>query len=341
MLLPNPSPAANSPPASPLISVVMPAYNASAFLAEAIASVIHQTFTDWELLIIDDGSTDETGAIATAFQQQDSRIRLLTQSNQGVSRARNQGIASARGELIAFLDSDDRWLPEALERHIQHFQNNPELGVSFARVRLIERGGRPTSVITPIKHSPLEASDCLYENPTVTASNLVVRRGVFQAAGNFDAAMSYSEDLEWLFRVLADTAWQVRGIPWVLVEYRLTGWGLSSELSNIEAGWNYLMQKARINHAALVNAHFALAQATHLRYLARQSLRLRVPAKTGVDLLNRAFQSSGKIVLRNPRRTVLVAIAVYGKFLIEKLTSLMQGWSYTTVGSITKSITKH
>jgi glycosyltransferase involved in cell wall biosynthesis len=97
-----------------LISVVMPAYNAATYIGEAIASVQAQTYLHWELLVVDDGSTDSTAAVVVGFSRLDARVRYVYQSNAKQGRARNNGIAHAQGELIAFLDADDIWLPHKL-----------------------------------------------------------------------------------------------------------------------------------------------------------------------------------------------------------------------------------
>lgn len=99
-----------------LVSVIMPAYNAQEFIAEAIQSVLAQTYTHWELIIINDGSTDQTQIIAQQFAEQDQRIRLITQKNQGVSTARNTGLSQAQGGYISFIDSDDKYHDTYLEK---------------------------------------------------------------------------------------------------------------------------------------------------------------------------------------------------------------------------------
>lgn len=108
-----------------LVSVIMPAYNAEKYIAEAIASVLAQTYTKWELLIVDDCSTDATAKIVKQYQEQDHRIKLyyLTE-NQGVANARNIALQNAAGRYVAFLDSDDIWLPEKLSQQIEFMQTN-------------------------------------------------------------------------------------------------------------------------------------------------------------------------------------------------------------------------
>jgi len=304
---------------SPAITVVIPAFNASTFLSETIQSVLSQTFDDWELLVIDDGSTDSTAEVVKSYLQQDDRVKLISQSNQGVSVARNIGIQHAKGQFIAFLDSDDRWLPNKLATHFKYFGEHSNVGVTFAKVEFISYEGDKTGVVASSKLSNLKPEDFLYKNPTITTSNIVVRREVFNTLVGFDANMSYSEDLEWLFRAALSGDWKVEGINHVLVQYRNTDQGLSSNLYRIEEGWRIFIEKARSVEPELVNQHYLLAQAVHLRYLARQSLRLNSPSTVGVDFMTRALQSNWRLIFKEPQRTILTVLAIYGKSVLSNL----------------------
>ena len=113
----------------PTVSIVMPVWKSERYIAEAVKSVLGQTFEAFELLIVDDGSPDGSLDICRAFS--DPRIRYLRQENRGLAAARNTGLRHARGEFIAFLDSDDIWEPEKLERHVAHLRSSPGVGVSF------------------------------------------------------------------------------------------------------------------------------------------------------------------------------------------------------------------
>lgn len=262
-------------------TVVMPAYNAAAYLAQTIESVLSQTFTNFELLIIDDGSTDNTAIIAEDYQQKDKRVKLLIQSNQGVSATRNQGITSSNSEYIAFIDADDKWFPDKLALHYQHLEKNPDLGVSYAKVEFLTPDGKHTRKIAQGRLTKLQPQHFLYENPTMTVSNLVVRRQIFEEIGCFDCNMNYSEDLDFLFRV-ACSHWKIEGIDHVLLGYRTTQGGLSSQLDKMEQGWETLMAKARIIAPELVEKHYLKARSNHLRYLARRAFRLHLSPQIGV-----------------------------------------------------------
>ncbi len=307
----------------PTVSVIIPAYNAANFISQTIESVLNQTFTDFELLVIDDGSTDNTLAIANQYALSDRRIQVLSQTNRGVSATRNHGVQIAKGDLIAFLDADDLWFPDKLASHIQHFQANPKLAVSFSRVEFLTSQGEPTGQFSTSRLTNLKTADFLYENPTTTVSNIIARSQVFAEVGGFAEDMSYSEDLEWLFRVLCqqDHIWQIEGIDRVLLYYRASPSGLSASLYRMESGWDLLIERAKKYAPSLVKQHYSLARAVHLRYLARRAFRLHLPAPVGLDFINRAIVSDWRILFREPHRTLLTILAVYGRYFL----SLFQG----------------
>ncbi len=308
----------------PMISVVMPAYNASGYIGQTIESVLNQTFTDFELLIIDDGSTDSTLTVAHQYGRRDRRIKVISQANQGVSATRNRGIQEAKGQFMAFLDADDLWLTDKLAAHIEHFHTNPNLAVSFSRVEFISTDGEPTGQISTSRLVNLKPEDFLYENPTSTMSNPIARSEVFAQVGGFAEDMSYSEDLEWLFRVMCyrrqgEPPWQIEGIDRILIYYRASPAGLSASLYRMEAGWDLLIDKAREYAPFLVEQHYSLARAVHLRYLARRAFRLDLASQVGVDFINRAISSDWRIFLKSPHRTLLTLLATYAKHLFSVL----------------------
>ncbi|WP_414620607.1 glycosyltransferase family 2 protein [Calothrix sp. CCY 0018] len=296
---------------SAAFTVVMPAYNAAAYLSQTIESVLSQTFTNFELIIIDDGSTDDTAAIADKYNKIDERVKVLVQCNQGVSATRNQGINLSQSKYIAFIDADDKWFPKNLKFHLEHLEKNPDLGVSYAKVEFLNPDGSHTGKIARGRLTKLQPQHFLYENPTMTVSNIVVRRQVFEDIGCFDCTMSYSEDMDFLFRVVC-SHWKIEGIEQVLIGYRTTQGGLSSQLYKMEEGWETLMDKARANAPELVDQHYCRARSNHLRYLARRAFRLRLSPKVGVDFLNRALNSDWRLVIREPGTTLVTILAVYG-----------------------------
>jgi glycosyltransferase involved in cell wall biosynthesis len=173
----------------PFLSVIMPVYNGAHFLAEAMASIRRQNYTPLEIIVIDDGSTDQT---AEVVRQQPGEIRYAYQENAGPSAARNKGIGMARGELIAFLDADDLWPEGKLENQVGRLLENPELDVVTGRIQYIHLPGA-------------KMLDLPYEGPhnTVTHVHLgsgVYRRRVFERVGLFDETLRFSEDHDWFLR---------------------------------------------------------------------------------------------------------------------------------------------
>ncbi len=298
--------------AQPLVSVVIPAYNAALFIGETIESVRSQTLTNWELLIINDGSTDNTAEIVETYCQTDPRIQLISKPNAGVSAARNLGGKLAQGELIAFLDADDQWLPEKLAIHVDRMNAVPKIGISFARVEFLEFDGTPTGKFTNCSLFNLRSENFLYTNPTVTTSNVVIRTELFREIDGFDPAIHYSEDMELLFRSSCLTHWKIEGINRVLVHYRIHRTGLSSTLNQMEAGWLQFVRKAQSIRPNLVNQHFASAHASYLQYLARQTLRLGLSHALGIQFINRAFQSDWSFMLQP--RSLLLTLLLYAKY---------------------------
>jgi glycosyltransferase involved in cell wall biosynthesis len=301
---------------APKISVVVPIYNAGPHIAQTLDSVLKQSLSDWELIAVDDGSTDDSLAIVSRLFGDDPRIHLVPQANAGVSVARNRGVALSRAPLIAFLDADDLWHPDKLRLHVDFHVHHAEVGVSFARVEFLSPEGTPTGLLAAPPRASYQPVEFLCENPTNTTSNWVLRRELFTAVGGFVSDMSYSEDLEWLLRVACDGRWRIAGLPQVLTYYRTSAGGLSSSLQRMEQGWLRLIQEARGYAPGLVTRHFATAQAIHLRYLARRSLRLGGSPAIGTDFMRRSLRSDWRLLLRQPRRTLLTTLAVFARQLL-------------------------
>ena len=132
---------------SPLVSVIMPSYNAERYIAESISSVLNQTYPHWELLITDDCSTDNTVAIARSFAEQDSRIKLkVAEHHSGIANTRNQSLLRMQGRFVAFLDNDDLWVPEKLEKQVRFMMEN-DFAFSYSAYELIKEDGTPKGKI--------------------------------------------------------------------------------------------------------------------------------------------------------------------------------------------------
>lgn len=200
----------------PKVSVVIPAYNAMGYLPETLESVLRQTFTDLEVLIINDGSSDNI--VEWASSVKDSRVRLVSQTNQGVSVARNTGIAQAQGEYIAFLDADDLWEPTKLEKQVSRLDDNPVVGLVYTWTALIDSAGKLTGTVFCYEAQGHVWETILVHDIVCNGSSAMVRRSCFETAGVFDPTLSSAADFDMWTRIAAHYPFAV--IKELLVHYR-------------------------------------------------------------------------------------------------------------------------
>lgn len=303
-----------------LVSVIVPVYNVEKYIAQTIRSVLNQTYSNFELIIVDDESPDRSIEICQQFL--DPRIQIIHQQNRGLAGARNAGIRHAKGEYLAFLDGDDLWLPEKLEKHVQHLAASPEVGVSFSRSEFIDSDGNSFGIYQMPKLKDITPEHLLCRNPIGNGSAPVIRREVFAAIcfqqnlhGTiedfyFDESFRQSEDIECWFRIAMQTSWKIEGIPESLTLYRVNGEGLSANILKQLDSWEKLIAKHRSEFGELVERWENPARAYQLRYLSRRAIRLK-DGSMAVKLVNRALLTNWQIVLSEPRRTVLTASAAY------------------------------
>ncbi|MFO7840140.1 MAG: glycosyltransferase [Desulfosalsimonadaceae bacterium] len=183
----------------PKISVVIPAYNRAWALGRAFDSVLAQDFPDFELLVVDDGSDDDTRALLEAYG---SRLTWIAQSNQGVSAARNRGVARAAGDLVAFLDSDDYWYPQKLRVQAAFFDARPDARICQTQEIWIRNGRR----VNPGRRHAKPAGDIFVPSLSlclVSPSAVMLKKSLFEEMGGFDEALPACEDYDLWLRVSA------------------------------------------------------------------------------------------------------------------------------------------
>ena len=254
----------NSPP-PPLVSVIIPAYNVAPFIAEAVASVLAQTYTAYELIIVNDGSPD-TPALEAALAPFAGRMTYLTQDNRGAAAARNAGIAAARGSLLAFLDGDDLWDPEFLASQVA-FLLQGGYDMVYCNARLFGEAGRDNTPITALQGVPdlagLLTGDC--HPPTTTT---VVRKQVVGDAGLFDEGIRRGHDFDLWVR-LAFRGARIQYQRTTLASVRLRPDSLSgNEIQRIEREidlFNIFRRKLALEptHARLVEERLRRLTAAH------------------------------------------------------------------------------
>jgi glycosyltransferase involved in cell wall biosynthesis len=182
---------------NPLVSVVIPTYNRVDFVCEAVASVLAQSYVDFELIVVDDGSVDDTVAVL-AERFDDPRLTVVSQTNLGVSAARNKGASLARGQWFAFLDSDDTWLENKLEVQLAETLALADCPVSYTEEIWFRRGRRVNPRNVHAKHTGWIFDNCL-PLCIISPSSVMIRREEYELAGGFDEALPACEDYElWL-----------------------------------------------------------------------------------------------------------------------------------------------
>jgi len=210
---------------NPKASVIIPAYNHEKYIGEAIQSVLDQTFEDFELIIINDGSSDNTEAEILKFR--DERIRYYSQENRGLSATLNRGLELARGKYFNFLPSDDAFFPEKLETQLKNFEEDPGLGLVFAYPQLVDAEGREIKddpaaqwAIVPYETKE-EIFPALFERDFLSAPSALIKMECFRRAGHFDESLKTAQDYDMWMRILRYN--DLRLIKKPLLKYRWHG----------------------------------------------------------------------------------------------------------------------
>ena len=224
----------------PLISVVIPAYNAQKTITQTIESVLNQTFSDFELIVINDGSQDSTLDIVSSIS--DSRVQVFSYPNSGPQKSRNRGIEHSSGEYISFLDADDLWTPDKLEAQLKALQENPQAGVAYSWTDYIDESGKllPQRIygnFTGDVYVKLLLADFVGNG-----SNPLIRKQALVEVGGFDELLVAGQD--WDMWVRLASKYPFVAVPSVHILYRVSGGSWSTNLARREAGFKRVIEKA-------------------------------------------------------------------------------------------------
>ncbi len=309
-----------------LVSVIIPAYNASRFIRETLHSALSQTYKEIEIVVVDDGSTDDTAEIVTRFSEADGRVRLLSQQNQGASAARNHGISASTGEFIAFLDADDLWHPTKLEKQVKLLQESPaDVGLIYTWCRMIDNEGAITGFSGTYATRRGTVFDyLLVDNFVANGSIALVRRCSLPGPPPFDTELSGNEDYYFYLRIAR--SWKVDYVPEFLVGYRWnTGQNKSANFTRLSSSRKQMIDKllaaGPISRRALAwsNSSFdlGLAQLCFKRGDRRASMDyLRSAMSRGPSFVFApTFRRSSGIVVRWVGRKMSAPQSVLHKFM--------------------------
>jgi glycosyltransferase involved in cell wall biosynthesis len=291
----------------PTISVVIPAYNAEHTILETIASVQQQTFADFELIVINDGSTDRT--LELLQNVEDERLKIFSYENGGLSVARNRGITHATGEFIAFLDADDLWKPDKLELQLTALQQHSEAGIAYSWTNYVDEQGKLLDTGVHLFFEGDVQAELLVNNFIASGSNPLIRTQAIESVGEFDPTCAGCADWDYWLRLSAK--WPFVVVPKHQILYRQSSISMSSKVKLMEeAGFRVVekaFQAAPPELQALKNRSLAwIYQYSAQQYLQRSS--------NNIDGINQAGQK------------LWMAIRLYPKILLEIYGQSLSKW---------------
>jgi glycosyltransferase involved in cell wall biosynthesis len=262
----------------PTISVIIPAYNAEKTIQETIESVLDQTFQDFELIVINDGSTDRTLEIISSFT--DSRLQVFSFPNSGAQKSRNVGLSKSSGEYIAFLDADDLWNPDKLELQLKALKENPEAAVAYSWTDYIDESSHflyqgfhksPQGDIYPL---------LLVKNYLENGSNPLMTRQALSEIGGFDESLSGGQDWDLYLRLAA--RYKFVSVPQVQILYRLSPNSISSNILRQESACLLVLSRAFSNAPSSLQ-HIKKQSLSHLYfYLTLKALQKPLKRQKGM-----------------------------------------------------------
>lgn len=329
------------------VSVIIPVYGVEKYIGDAVRSVLAQTYKNFELIIVDNDSPDRSIEICQQFE--DSRIKIIRQKNRGPSGSRNTGIRHAQGDYIAFLDGDDIWLPDKLEKHVTHLDSSPSVGVSFCPSAFIDENGKPLGIYMTSNLTGITPPYIFCRNPVGNGSVGLFRREIFAEIKfqdnlhgtvedfYFDETFRNLEDVECWLRMAVLTKWQWEGIPEVLTLYRVNTQGSSANVSQQLKSLEQLFEKARSYAPEFIAQWEKPYRGYQLRFLARRLVTLGHGLEA-VKLMHRALAANWRLLLEEPRRTLITLAAAYSRWLLpQPLYHWMESLGIKLMGAIQKS----
>lgn len=332
------------------VSIVIPVYSAEKYVYAAVQSALQQTYQNIEILIVDDGSLDKSLEICQQFT--DSRIKIIRQKNRGLPGARNTGIRHARGEYIGFLDADDIWLPEKVEKHVKHLNNSRDVGVSFSYSAFINEDGEPLGTYQRPKFRDITPSYLLCRNPIGNGSAGIIRREAFAAIRfqdnlhgtmedfYFDERLRHSNadatDFDCWLRIAIQAGWKIEGIPQVLTLYRVNSQSLSANMLKQLDAIEKVLEKTRSYAPEIVDCWGSRAKAVYQRHIARRAITQK-SRDLAIKMSHQATATDWRILIEEPQRTYSTLAAAYLlQLLPHSIYNQIESFAFKIAGAIQK-----
>ncbi len=308
----------------PLVSVVIPAYNAGGFIDASVGSALNQSFGDLEVIVINDGSTDDMADRLRAWN--DPRLRVITQANLGLASALNAGVRASRGTYIGFLDADDVWLPSKLDRHIQVHRERPDIDITFSWVDAIDVCGKPVRIPCPRWRGTVSLPQLLADYMVRTMSAVVIRREAAELAGGFDSSLVRCVDLEFFLRAALLRPNNICAIPEVLTLYRRHDRQRTRDWRRMLQGWNQVLASVRQRAPEATVQVERLASSNMLRYYASLAYE-GGQFGDAIKLVQRSFALSPAAFLGDTRNWKMSAAAIAGVTLPRRALFAIERWA--------------
>jgi hypothetical protein len=285
-------------PGEPLVSIIVCVYNGQEFLGAALDSVLAQTYPRFELIAVDDGSTDASAAILSRYS--DSRLRVLHQENRGTTMALHLGLEAATGDFIAFLDQDDLWETSKLTIHVDWLRNRPTIDLTFSWFRYVDRTGRSIGLRRKRYFGTLDFRSLLSDFAIGATSNVVVRRAAIDKAGGIDPAFPRMYDLDLFLRVALLAQNNIEAIPVELMLYRRHGGQITHDFNSLQVEWERVVEKMARLAPEVVGAVENHARSNASRLFARLAYEDGAYRKA-LQYVAKGFQCSPGRFLIDPR----------------------------------------
>jgi GT2 family glycosyltransferase len=279
-------------PDVPLVSVVVPTYNAAAYIEPTLCSLLSQTYANMEIVVVDDGSEDQTLEQVQSMANRHHQICVIRQRNAGVAAARNRGIQASHGELVAPVDADDIWFPDAVEKLTKCLLDAPtHVGVAYGWWVSIDEDGLSDGDFHCSRIEGEVLGTLVCHNFIGNASSTMIRRDCFERVGWYDSKFRTQgaqgcEDWDLYLRIARH--YQFRVVPEFLFGYRKLGSSMSSDVTSMARSHRYLLEKVNQRHPRLPAALCRLATSSFYLHLAHECHRRRQPGQS-LSWLRQAF----------------------------------------------------
>lgn len=307
------------------VSVIIAAYNSENTITETISSVLNQTFSDLEVIVIDDGSSDRT--CQRVLKIPDNRVQLFPYQNGGVAKARNRGISHANGEYLTFLDHDDLWTPDKIEAQVTALEKSPDAGVAYSWTINMYSEENPIRFVnsSPVYFEGDVYSQLLLYNFLESGSNMLARKKAIKSVEGFDSTPLSNEDWDFYLRLAAK--WSFVVVPQYQIIYRRTADSMSSQVQRLEKGGNILIEKAY------------QSAPDNLQHLKKQSLgnHYIYCSRLYLESSNNSLKENSQKSLEEAYRTMGLAIRFCPQVLLKK-NELIQMFKLLSVSIFTPKL---